>query len=69
MIWGFLGNSERAWSVVDLWLTRNEMEQSLRRQSTEPFSLVFSDGCLLPPLLYCGNGLVCGFVSSSNYRR
>ena len=69
MIWGISGNSERVWSVVDLWLTEDETEWSLRRQSTELFSLVFGDGCLLPPSPYCGNDLICSFISSSDCRK
>jgi len=35
--------------MVDLWMIGDETEQSfVRRQSTEPFSLVFSSGYLLP---------------------
>jgi len=69
MIWGVSGNSERAQSVADLWLTGDKTERSLRKQSTEPFSLVFSDGCLLSPSLYCGNGYICSFVPSSDCRK
>ena len=53
--------------MADLWLTRDKMEQSFaRRQSTEPFSLVFGGGCLLPPSPYCRNNLVRGFIPSSD---
>ena len=70
IIWGVSGNSKRVQSVVDLWLTGDATEQSfVRRQSTEPFSLVFGDGCLLPPSLYYGNDLICGFVPSSDCRK
>ena len=69
MIWGVSGNSERVQSVADLWLTGDKTERSLRKQSTEPFSLVFSDGCLLPPSLYCGNGCICSFVPSSDCQK
>ena len=53
--------------MVDLWLTGDATEQSfVRRQSTEPFSLVFGDGCLLPSSPYYGNDLIHGFVPSSD---
>ena len=40
-----------------------------RRQSTEPFYLVFGSDCLLSPSLYCRNNLICNFVPSSHCRR
>ena len=46
MIWGVSGNSERVQSVADLWLTGDKTERSLRKQSTEPFS-VMAVCCLL----------------------
>ena len=67
MIWRVSGNSERARSVADLWLTGDETEQSFaRRQSTKPFSLVFGGGYLLSPSPYCRNNLICGFIPSSD---
>jgi len=54
-------------SVAELWMIEDETEQSLaRRQSTEPFSLVFGDDCLLPLSPYCRNDLVRDFVPSSD---
>ena len=56
--------------VAELWMTGDETERSfVKRQRTEPFYPVFSGDCLLPPSLYCGNGLVRDFVPSSNCRR
>jgi len=70
MIWGVSGNSEKAWSIADLWMTGDETEQSfVRRQSTKSFYPVFSDGCLLPPSLCSRDDLICSFVPSSNCQR
>jgi len=56
--------------VAKSWMTGDETEQSFaRRQRTEPFYLVFSGDCLLPPSPYCRNGLVRDFVPSSDCRR
>jgi len=67
MVWRVSGNSGIAWSVADLWMTKDETEQSFaRRWSTELFYPVFSGGCLLFPSLYFGDDLVCGFVPSSD---
>jgi len=70
VVWEVSGNSERAWSMVDLWMTGDEMEQSfVRRQSTEPFFPVFSCSCLLSPFPYSGDNLVHGFIPSGNCQR
>ena len=64
---GVLGNSEKAQSMADLWMIRDETEQSfVRRQSTEPFYPVFSGDCLLPPSLYCKSDLIRNFIPSSD---
>jgi len=56
--------------VAELWMTRDEIEQSFaRRQRTEPFYPVFGGDCLLPPSPYCGNSLVRDFVPSNDCRR
>ena len=70
MILGVSGNSKRARSVADLWLTKGKREQSfVRRQSTEPLSLVFSSGYLPLPSPCFGDNLVHSFVSSNNCRK
>ena len=70
VVWGVSENSERAQSVMDLWITGDEIEQSfVRRWSTEPFSPVFGCSCLLPPSLCSGGDLVCDSVPSSNCQR
>ena len=70
VVWRVLGNSGIVRFVAELWMTGDEMEQSFaRRQSTEPFYLVFSGDCLLPPSLYYRNNLVCDFVPSSDCQR
>jgi len=51
-------------------MTVDETERSfVRRQRTEPFSLVSGYGCLLRPFPYSGDDLVCGFVPNINCRR
>jgi len=56
--------------VANLWMTRDEMEQSfVRRQSTEPFFPVFSGGCLLLPSPCSKDNLIHGFVPSSDCQR
>jgi len=53
--------------VAELWMTRDETEQSFaRRRRTEPFYPVFSGDYLLPPSLYCKDSLVRDFIPSSN---
>jgi len=70
MLWGVLGSSERVRSVEELWMIGGEMEWSfVRRQSTEPFSLVFSYGCLLHPSPCFRDDLIYDFVSNNNCRR
>ena len=70
MVWGVSENSERARSVVDLWMTGNEIEQSfVRRWSTELFSPVFGCSCLLPSSLCSGGDLVRDSVPSSNCQK
>jgi len=70
MIWEVSGNFKRAWFVADLWMIKDELEQSsVRRQSTEPFYPVFNDGCLWLPSLYFRDDLVYGFVPSSNCQK
>ena len=67
MLWGVLGSSERVQSVAEQWMIRGEAERSfVRRQRTEPFSLVSGYGCLLRPFLYSGDDLVRGFVPNSD---
>jgi len=67
MIWGVSGNSERAQSVAELWMTEDETEQSfVRRQSTKPFSPIFGGSCLLSLSPCSRDNLICGFVPSSN---
>ena len=67
MFWGVLGNFERAWFVVELWIIGNETEQSfMRRLSTKSFFLVFSDDYLQLPSLCYGDDLVHGFAPNNN---
>jgi len=67
MVWGVLGNFKRAQFVVKLWMTGNETEQSfVRRQSTKPFSLVFSNGNLLPLFPCSRDDLVRDFIHSND---
>ena len=56
--------------MADLRMIRGETKQSfVRRRSTEPFSLVFGDGCLLLPSLHYGDDLVCGSISSNDCQK
>ena len=67
---GVLGNSEKAQSMADLWMIRDETEQSfVRRQSTELFSLVFGGSCLLLPSPCSRDDLTHEFISSSDCQR
>ena len=53
--------------MVKLWMTGNETEWSfVRRQSTKPFSLVFSDGYLLPLFPCSRDDLIRDFVPSND---
>ena len=57
-------------SVAEWWMIGGEMEWSfVRRQRTEPFSLVFGYGCLLHPSPYSGDDLVRDFVPNSDCRK
>jgi len=70
MLWGVFESSERVRSVAEQWIIGGEKEQSfVRRQRTEPFSLVFGYGCLLRPFPYSGDDLVCDFVPNSDCRK
>jgi len=67
MFWGVLGSSKRVQSVAELWMIRDETKWSLvRRQSTEPFSLVFSYSCLLHPFPCSGDDLIRDFIPNSD---
>jgi len=67
MLWGVLGSSEKVQFVAELSMIGDKTEQSFaRRQSTEPFSLVFGGGCLLPSSPCFGDDLIHNFVPSSD---
>jgi len=56
--------------MAELWIIGSETEWSfVRRQSTEPFSLVFDGSCLLPLSLCFGDDLVHDFVPSIDCQR